>query len=143
MEKFLTVTGLNFYIKNIIEDDPKLTNIIVKGEISNLNKHYTGHYYFTLKDENSKIACMMFSSYVNKLKNDVKNGDEVLLYGYVSCFEKNGTYQLYVKNIEPYGLGQYLLKLEALKKKLCPLAPWPSPMSWRCCVKWAWAWVAL
>ena len=118
MEKFLTVTGLNFYIKNIIEDDPKLTNIIVKGEISNLNKHYTGHYYFTLKDENSKIACMMFSSYVNRLKNDVKNGDEVLLYGYVSCFEKNGTYQLYVKNIEPYGLGQYLLKLEALKKKL-------------------------
>ena len=118
MEKFLTVTGLNFYIKNIIEDDPKLTNIIVKGEISNLNKHYTGHYYFTLKDENSKIACMMFSSYVNRLKNDVKNGDEVLLYGYVSCFERNGTYQLYVKNIEPYGLGQYLLKLEALKKKL-------------------------
>ena len=59
MEKFLTVTGLNFYIKNIIEDDPKLTNIIVKGEISNLNKHYTGHYYFTLKDE-IIMTCIMF-----------------------------------------------------------------------------------
>lgn len=118
MNNILSVTGLNYYIKNIIEEDPKLSSIVVKGEISNLNKHYTGHYYFTLKDENSKISCMMFSSYVNRLKIDIKNGDEVLLYGYVSCFEKNGTYQLYVKNIEPYGLGQYLLKLEALKKKL-------------------------
>ncbi|MGN1295744.1 MAG: exodeoxyribonuclease VII large subunit [Bacilli bacterium] len=118
MENILTVTRLNYYIKNIIEEDPKLTNIVVKGEISNLNKHYTGHYYFTLKDENSKISCMMFSSYVNRIKIDIKNGDEVILYGYVSCFEKNGTYQLYVKNIEPFGLGQYLLKLEALKKKL-------------------------
>ena len=118
MEKFLTVTGLNFYIKNIIEDDPKLTNIIVKGEISNLNKHYTGHYYFSIKDENSKISCMMFSFNVNKLTFDCKNGDEVLIKGYVSVYEKNGSYQLYVQQMEPYGKGKELLKLEELKKKL-------------------------
>lgn len=118
MDKYLTVTKLNFYIKNLIENDTKLANIVVKGEVSNLNKHYTGHYYFTLKDDNSKISCMMFSSYVNKIKTPINNGDEVLIYGYLSLYEKNGSYQLYCRSIEPFGLGQYLIQLEALKKKL-------------------------
>ena len=118
MEKIYNVTLLNQYIKNLIEGDFNLTNVLVVGEICNLNKHYTGHYYFSIKDENSKISCMMFSFNVNKLKFDCKNGDEVLIKGYVSVYEKNGSYQLYVQQMEPYGKGKELLKLEELKKKL-------------------------
>jgi exodeoxyribonuclease VII large subunit len=116
--KIINVTTLNNYIKNVFEGDVFLSRIYIKGEISNLNKHYTGLYYFTLKDENSKISCMMFSFNVNKLKGDIKNGDEVLIKGYVSVYEKNGSYQLYVQDMEPYGKGKELLKLEELKKKL-------------------------
>lgn len=118
MEKVYNVTLLNQYIKNLIEGDFKLANVLVVGEICNLNKHYTGHYYFSIKDENSKISCMMFSFNVNKLKFDCKNGDEVLIKGYVSVYEKNGSYQLYVQQMEPYGKGKELIKLEELKKKL-------------------------
>lgn len=116
--KILDVSTVNNYIKNLFEGDVFLSRIYVKGEISNLNKHYTGHYYFTLKDENSKISCMMFSSYVTKLKNPIKNGDQVVIFGKVSAFNKLGTYQIYVYNIDPYGQGKYLLMLEELKKKL-------------------------
>lgn len=114
----IDVSTLNFYIKNIFEADLNLQRIYIKGEISNLKKHYTGHYYFSLKDENSMISCMMFSSYVNKLKYPIQNGDSVLLFGKVSVYDKLGTYQIYAYNIEPYGLGKYLLQLEELKKKL-------------------------
>ena len=118
MEKIYNVTLLNQYIKNLIEGDFKLANVLVVGEICNLNKHYTGHYYFSIKDENSKLSCMMFSFNANRVNFDVKNGDEVLIKGYVSCYEKNGTYQLYALQMEPYGKGKELLKLEELKKKL-------------------------
>lgn len=118
MEKIYNVSLLNQYIKNLIEGDFKLANILVVGEICNLNKHYTGHYYFSIKDENSKISCMMFSFNVNKLESEFNNGDQVLIKGYVSVYDKNGTYQLYVQTMEPYGKGKELLKLEELKKKL-------------------------
>lgn len=118
MNKIYNVTLLNQYIKNLIEGDFTLASVLVVGEICNLNKHYTGHYYFSIKDENSKISCMMFSFNVNKLQFDCKNGDEVLIKGYVSVYEKNGSYQLYVQQMEPYGKGKELLKLEELKKKL-------------------------
>lgn len=117
-KKVITVSKLNQYVKNIIEGDINLNNILVQGEITNLTKHYTGHYYFSLKDEESKVSCMMFSYNVKNLKFDLKNGDLVLIYGYMSVYEKTGTYQLYARNIEPFGLGQELLKIEALKKKL-------------------------
>ena len=116
--RIIDVTTLNNYVKNVFEGDIFLSRVYIKGEISNLNKHYTGHYYFTLKDENSKISCMMFSSYVNKLKHEIKNGDQVLIFGKVTVYDKLGTYQIYAYNMEPYGIGQYLLQLEELKKKL-------------------------
>ena len=116
--KIYSVSDLNIYIKNLFEGDIFLSRVYIRGEITNLNKHYTGHYYFSLKDENSKISCTMFSTYVNRLKTDIKNGDQVLIFGKVSVYDKLGTYQIYVYNIEPYGLGQYLLKLEELKRKL-------------------------
>ncbi|MDD6302770.1 MAG: exodeoxyribonuclease VII large subunit [Bacillales bacterium] len=119
MEKQIyNVTTLNQYIKNLIEGDFLLSNVLVKGEICNLNKHYTGHYYFSIKDEESKISCMMFSFNVRSLKFDLKNGDEVLINGHVSVYDKNGTYQLYAHKIEQYGKGKELLKLLELKKKL-------------------------
>ena len=117
-EKIINVTTLNNYIKNLFEGDVFLSRVYIKGEISNLNKHYTGHYYFTLKDENSKISCMMFSSYTKSLKSDINNGDEVLIFGKVTSYDKGGTYQLYVYSMEPYGMGKYLLQLEELKRKL-------------------------
>lgn len=116
--RIYNVSELNIYIKNLFEGDIFLSRVYIKGEVTNLNKHYTGHYYFSLKDENSKISCTMFSTYINRLKNDIKNGDQVLVFGKVSVYDKLGTYQIYVYNIEPYGLGQYLLKLEELKRKL-------------------------
>lgn len=116
--KILDVTTLNFYIKNRIEGDPFLSRVYVRGEISNLVKHYTGHYYFSLKDENGRIACMMFSTYVAKMKYPVEDGDQVLLFGRIGLYEKGGTYQIYAYSMEPYGVGKYLLELEALKKKL-------------------------
>lgn len=117
-KKVLTVSLLNNYLKNLIEGDLVLNNIIVQGEVTNLTKHHTGHYYFSIKDENSKVSCMMFSSYVKNLKFPINEGDLVLIYGRVSVYEKTGTYQLYVNYMEPFGLGQELLKIEALKKKL-------------------------
>ena len=116
--KIIDVTTLNNYIKNVFEGDIFLSRVYIKGEISNLNKHYTGHYFFTLKDDNSKISCMMFSSYVKTLKQDIKNGDQVLIFGKVTTYDKLGTYQIYVYKMEPYGIGKDLLLLEELKRKL-------------------------
>lgn len=116
--KILDVTALNFYIKNRIEGDPFLSRVYVRGEISNLVRHAAGHYYFSLKDENGKIAGMMFSTYVGKMKYPVENGDQVLLYGRVGLYEKSGTYQIYAYSMVPYGVGKHLLELEALKRKL-------------------------
>lgn len=117
-KKVISVSKLNQYIRNLVEGDANLCSILVQGEITNLTKHYTGHYYFSLKDEESKVSCMMFSYNVKNLKFDLNNGDLVVIFGYLSVYEKTGTYQLYARSIEPFGLGQELLKIEALKKKL-------------------------
>lgn len=118
MSEYLSVTQLNYYIKSIVESDFSLMNILVIGEVSTLTKHYSGHYYFTLKDESSQIKCMMFSNYVKQVDFNLENGQEVLIEGHLGVYEKNGTYQLYCRKISLYGEGQYLLKLAALKEKL-------------------------
>ncbi len=118
MSEYLTVSKLNQYIKSLIESEFSLLNVVVIGEVSGLTKHYTGHFYFTLKDENSQIKCMMFSTYASKLDFSLENGMKILIKGYVGVYDKGGTYQLYCREIELYGEGEYLLKLEKLKKKL-------------------------
>ena len=118
MNSYLTVTKLNQYIKSIVESDFSLLNVVVIGEVSGLTKHYTGHFYFTLKDENSQIKCMMFSSYASKLTYSLENGMKVIIKGYVGVYDKGGTYQLYCRDVILYGEGEYLLKLEKLKKQL-------------------------
>lgn len=118
MKEYLTVTQLNQYIKSVVESDFSLLRVTLIGEVSTLTKHFSGHFYFTLKDENSQIKCMMFSSYASKIDFDLKNGDQVIVTGSVGVYEKGGTYQLYCKTINQFGEGQYLIQLEKLKRKL-------------------------
>lgn len=114
----VTVTELNKYIKDKFDNDEALINIMVKGEISNFKKHYTGHLYFTLKDENSIIKCVMFKGYADRLKFMPKDGAQVLVFGTVSVFEKGGNYQIYVKAMKEDGIGDLYAKFEELKAKL-------------------------
>ena len=114
----VSVTELNRYIKEKIASDEALANIIVKGEISNFKNHYTGHMYFTLKDENSLIKCIMFKTYAQKLNFMPKDGMKVFVLGGVSVFERDGVYQIYVKAMQEDGIGALYRKYEELKKEL-------------------------
>ncbi|QIB26015.1 exodeoxyribonuclease VII large subunit [Caloranaerobacter azorensis] len=114
----LTVSELNNYLKRVLINDPILNSISVEGEISNLKQHKNGHLYFSLKDEKSKVNCVMFNSEVKKIKFNIENGLNVIVSGYVSIYERDGIYQLYVRNIKPVGLGELYLAFEQLKKKL-------------------------
>ena len=114
----ITVNELNSYIKSKIADDEYLNNVLIKGEISNFKNHYTGHMYFTLKDENSLIKCIMFKSYAQKLDFMPKDGMKVFILGEVSVFERDGIYQIYVKAMQEDGVGILYKKYEELKKRL-------------------------
>ena len=114
----ISVTELNSYIKNKIADDEYLNNVLIKGEISNFKNHYTGHMYFTLKDENSLIKCVMFKTYAQKLGFMPKDGMKVFVLGGVSVFERDGVYQIYVKAMQEDGVGILYKKYEELKQRL-------------------------
>ena len=114
----VTVSDLNRYIKDKIANDENLSQILVKGEISNFKNHYTGHMYFTLKDENSLIKCVCFKTYAEKLTFMPKDGMKVIVLGSVSVFERDGIYQIYVKIMEEDGLGDLYTKYKELKEKL-------------------------
>ncbi len=114
----ISVSELNNYIKNKIDDDEYLNNVLIKGEISNFKNHYTGHMYFTLKDEKSLIKCICFKSYAQKLGFIPKDGMKVIVVGTVSVFERDGIYQIYVKAMEEDGLGDLYKKYQELKNKL-------------------------
>lgn len=114
----VTVTDLNKYIKEKFDNDEALINIMVKGEISNFKNHYTGHLYFTLKDENSIIKCVMFKNYAERLKFPPKDGTQVIVFGSVTVFEKGGNYQIYVKAMKEDGIGDLYTKYEELKERL-------------------------
>lgn len=114
----MTVSSLNNYIKGLIDEDEMLNNVYIKGELSNFKKHYSGHLYFTLKDENSLIKCVMFKSYTNYLRFEPKDGMSVVILGSVSVFERDGVYQIYAKGMEPDGMGALYTAYEQLKAKL-------------------------
>ncbi len=116
--KAISVSKLNKYIKNMLEDDYVLRDVFVVGEISNLKKHQSGHIYFTLKDEKCQINAVMFKSYTNSLKFDLKNGTKVCCIGYVSIYEAYGTFQLYTEMIIEEGVGSLSLKFDELKNRL-------------------------
>lgn len=115
----ISVSKLNKYIKDKFEDDEYFTNVLVEGEISNLKNHYTGHIYFTLKDEKSLIKSIMFKTYTAHLDFVPQDGMKVMILGSVSVFERDGTYQLYAKAIKQLGkMGDLRAEYEELKAKL-------------------------
>lgn len=117
-KKIYTVALINKEIKCLLEDDLVFNSILVQGEVTSLNKHYSGHYYFKLKGEDDSIlSCVMFSYYALNYPN-LKNGDEVICFGSISVYEKGGTYSLNVKKIQQSGLGKYLIELKHLEEKL-------------------------
>lgn len=116
--KTLTVSALNNYVKKILDSDFILSNISVKGELSNFKHHSSGHLYFSLKDDYSKINCIMFRSQAAQLKFMPENGMNVVLKGRISVYEKDGTYQMYCTDMVQEGLGELYLKFQQLKDKL-------------------------
>ncbi|QCX32694.1 exodeoxyribonuclease VII large subunit [Caloramator sp. E03] len=117
-KKPFTVSTLTEYIKDIIENDIELCNVTVTGEISNFKFHSSGHMYFTLKDEEAKIKCVMFKGYNQFLKFMPEDGMNVIITGYISVYERDGQYQLYCCSMERDGLGNLYVAFEKLKDKL-------------------------
>lgn len=115
---YITVTQLTRYIKYKIDNDQNLNKIYLKGEISNFKAHTRGHFYFTIKDENSRINAVMFSTYAKNVKFEIQDGMKVLVTGKVSVYEATGGYQIYVDSITEDGLGNLYIAFEQLKKKL-------------------------
>ena len=113
-----SVTELNNYVKRILEMDENLKNVFVTGEISNFKNHYSGHMYMTIKDEGGAIKAVMFSSYASRLKFVPENGMKVIIFGSVSLYNKDGSYQLYITDMQPDGLGALNLAYEQLKERL-------------------------
>lgn len=118
MQRALTVSDVNKYIKGIFSSDYILTDILVSGEISNYKYHYSGHMYFTLKDDNALIKAVMFKSSAETLKFTPENGMKVIIRGYVSVYEKDGQYQLYAQSMQPDGIGSLHIAFEQLKERL-------------------------
>ncbi len=103
-------------IKNILEQTMTMDSVWIRGEISNLTKHRSGHYYFSIKDEGGALSCVMWASYVQKLSFDLEEGMQVLIKADVSVYEQRGSLQLYVKAIRPDGIGALYLAYEQRKK---------------------------
>lgn len=117
-QKYISVFALNRYIKAKMEQDVSLQSVYIKGEISNYRPHPSGHLYFTLKDENSRISAIMFASFAKNLDFTLENGMQVLIRANVSVYEPTGQYQLYVQSMQEDGIGNLYLKFEKLKQKL-------------------------
>ena len=115
---YVSVTQLTKYIKYRIDNDNHLQEVYLKGEISNFKAHTRGHFYFTIKDENSRINAIMFSFNASKLKFMPKDGMKILVKGKVSVFEATGNYQIYVSELLEDGIGNLHIAFEELKKKL-------------------------
>lgn len=113
-----SVTDVNRYIKKILSNDFILSNILVKGEISNFKNHSSGHLYFSLKDEGALIKCVMFRAEAMQVKFKIEDGMKVIISGYVSAYERDGQYQLYCDSIVLDGMGDLYVAYEKLKEKL-------------------------
>lgn len=117
--KVLSVSQLNFYIKSVIENDPRLNFVFLTGEISNLTNHYrSGHIYLSLKDEKSIIRAVMFAGNARNLRFQPQDGMKVICRGRIAVYEPNGQYQLYIEDMQPDGVGTLTIAFEQLKNKL-------------------------
>ena len=117
-DKYLSVTALTRYIKYKLDNDTNLQEVYLKGEISNFKAHSRGHYYFTVKDENSRISAIMFSYNASKIKFVPEDGMKILIKGKISVFESTGNYQIYVDEMLEDGVGNLHIAFEQLKRKL-------------------------
>ena len=116
---FYTIFEINDYIKTLFDNTLTLNNVGLIGEVSNFRgANRSGHLYFSLKDEKSIISCVLFKYDAMKLNFSFKDGDMILVIGNISSYIANGTYQLIIKKVIPYGEGNILLKREQLKEKL-------------------------
>ncbi|MDR1453785.1 MAG: exodeoxyribonuclease VII large subunit [Candidatus Margulisbacteria bacterium] len=119
LEKALTVSALNDYLKDLVDEDIVLNNLIVEGEISNFKKSTTGgHWYFTLKDADAQASCVVFANFAARLKYAPRDGDQAQARGKLAVFNKRGTYSLQVYFLELAGLGDLARAFELLKEKL-------------------------
>ena len=116
--KYVTISDLNRYIKAKFDMDTHLNHVYLKGEISNFKHHTRGHFYFTLKDENSRIAAVMFASSAKNVAFEPEDGMKVLVSGRIALYEATGSYQIYVDSMELDGIGNLYLEFERLKKEL-------------------------
>ena len=117
-EKIYSVTELNARIKSLIEGDKELDGICVRGELSNYKIYPSGHHYFTIKDKEATLRCVMFKSDASRLRFRPENGLGVVCSGRVSVYARDGAYQLYVSELQPDGIGDLYLAFEQLKSRL-------------------------
>ena len=118
MKEIYSVSSVNQYIRQMFESDYALNHIYVKGEISNCKYHTSGHIYFTLKDKNAAIACVMFKGMRGGLSFRLTEGLSVIVLGSISVYERDGKYQLYAREIVRDGIGLLYAQYEQLKNKL-------------------------
>ena len=119
MPSILTVAQLNRYVKSVLEGDFRLKDMLIRGEISNFTDHYkSGHFYFTLKEGDCAIKAVMFASYAKNVPFHPKNGMAVIVRGSVTLYERDGSYQLYVYDMQPEGKGSLQMAYEQLLLKL-------------------------
>ena len=133
----LSVTQLNTYIKSLLDGDANLSNLFIRGEISNFKRHSSGHLYLTLKDENSRLPAVMFRFNAMKMRFMPQDGMQVIARGRISVYDRDGRYQLYIEEMHPDGVGDLSVAYEQLKDKLAaeglfaqehkkPLPPYPQ-----------------
>jgi len=118
MDQTLSVTALNLYIRDLLDSQRTLANVGVRGELSNYKIYPSGHHYFTLKDSESSLRCVMFKSSASKLRFRPENGMGVTVWGRVTVYPRDGAYQLYATQIMPEGTGDLQIAFEQLKAKL-------------------------
>ena len=137
MQQVLTITQINEYIRSLMDNDRLLLNVAVKGEISNYKLYPSGHHYFTLKDENGALKCVMFKGNAMKMRFRPENGMQVIAMGKISVYSRDGAYQLYCTGLVLDGVGDLHAAFEQLKTKLAaqglfdtahkkPLPPYPA-----------------
>ncbi|WP_312471821.1 exodeoxyribonuclease VII large subunit [Neobacillus sp.] len=117
-QRYLSVNALTKYIKRKFDADPHLRDVHVRGEISNFKQHSSGHMYFTLKDEKARILAVMFAGQSRYMKFTPENGMKVIVKGDISVYEPSGQYQIYIREMQPDGIGELFLAYEQLKQKL-------------------------
>ena len=116
--RVVPVSTLVNYLKKVMDENPVLHGVMIEGEISNIRMPYSGHWYFSLKDDHASLKCVMFSSANQKLGFKPENGDKVVLKGDVSVYVVDGSVQMIATNMERSGIGQLYQQFELLKKKL-------------------------